>query len=163
MKVNGIKCEVMLLSWGETHNGGAKITLQLSSPEDLEPFKSMTLKKGKTTGQRMMAVLVEIGDDEQPVPADAPKAKTGPMCMLAVLWSRDKCFHAWLLENFEGVVMGAQAIGIVDDEQIAAWCIKKICGIESRKELDTSDFARARFDSEIRVPHAEWRKEHGLE
>lgn len=62
--------ELMLLSWRETHNGGASVTFQLADADDLHAFKRMTLKKGKVAGQRLAAVLVEIGDDEQPKTAE---------------------------------------------------------------------------------------------
>lgn len=61
--------EVQLAGWSETHTGGCKVTLWLPSSEDLEPFKSLTARKGNTAGHRFMAAFVEIGDDEQPVNA----------------------------------------------------------------------------------------------
>ncbi|WYX08203.1 hypothetical protein WJ978_19770 [Achromobacter xylosoxidans] len=59
--------EVMLAGWSQTHNGGAKVTFWLQDDTDLEAFKAMTVAKGKTAGQRLALVAVEIGDDEQPV------------------------------------------------------------------------------------------------
>lgn len=61
--------EVMLLDWSETAKGGAKIVLQLDGPDALEPFRTMTLAKRGIAGQRLMAVLVEIGEDEKPIGA----------------------------------------------------------------------------------------------
>lgn len=59
-----ISLEVMLLDWSETAKGGAKIVLQLPSPEDLEPFRKMTLAKRGVAGQRLAVAMVEIHDDE---------------------------------------------------------------------------------------------------
>lgn len=59
--------EMQLAGWSETHTGGCKVTLWVPSPEDLEPFKALTARKGNTAGHRMVAAFVEIGDDEQPV------------------------------------------------------------------------------------------------
>lgn len=58
--------EVQLAGWSETHTGGCKVTIWLPLPEDLEPFKGLTARKGNTAGHRFMAAFVEIGDDEQP-------------------------------------------------------------------------------------------------
>jgi len=72
--------ELMLAGWSETSTGGAKVTFFLPDAAALDVFRQMTVKKGNTAGQRFACVLVEIGDDEQPVtPDDAPKAATkGP-------------------------------------------------------------------------------------
>ena len=74
--IDTIQADVMLLGWSETHNGGAKITLQLADIAQLEPFKKMTLKKGKVAGQLMTAVFVEVDGNGQPVPPE-PEPGTG--------------------------------------------------------------------------------------
>ena len=56
----------MLAGWQETHNGGAKVIFWLPDASDLEVFRGLTVRKGNTAGQRFMAVLVEVGDDERP-------------------------------------------------------------------------------------------------
>jgi hypothetical protein len=81
----------MLLNWSVTANGGAKLVLQLPDEEALEPFKAMTLAKGKHAGQRLAAVFVEIGDDEKPVPQRRPGA--GPLAQLAGRWCEDERFQ----------------------------------------------------------------------
>jgi len=59
--------EVQLAGWSESHNSGAKVTFWLPTSEDLEPFRGLTSRKGNTAGHRFAMVLVEIGDDDQPV------------------------------------------------------------------------------------------------
>lgn len=59
--------EVQLAGWRESHNSGATVTFWLPSSDDLNPFRGLTAKKGNTAGHRFACVLVEIGDDEQPV------------------------------------------------------------------------------------------------
>lgn len=61
-----IESELMLAGWSESHSGGCKVTFWVQDSESLEPFKAMTVAKGKTAGQRLMAVFVEIGYDELP-------------------------------------------------------------------------------------------------
>lgn len=80
--------EMMLAGWSESHNGGAKVTFWLSDPSELDAFRAMTCRKGNTAGQRFAVMMVEIGDDEQPIPDVEGKAKAaneaaGPLCKAA--------------------------------------------------------------------------------
>jgi hypothetical protein len=59
--------EFQLAGWSESHNGGCKVTFWLADSSDLDAFRAMTVRKGQQAGHRLAAVLVEIGDDEQPV------------------------------------------------------------------------------------------------
>jgi len=148
--------EVMMAGWSDTHNGGAKVTFWLPDADSLEVFKGLTQKKGNTAGHRFMCVLVEIGDDEAPVDrlVEGPKPdfsdirprKVGPLCMLAVKWCRDPEFLNWLA---------------MDSEKGAASCVKVVCGIESRKELDTDPAAAERFHSLIRGPFSKYQLARG--
>lgn len=68
--------EIQLAGWSESHTGGCKVTFWLSSPDELAAFRTLTVRKGNTAGQRFMAALVEVGDDELPV-QPAPVADVG--------------------------------------------------------------------------------------
>lgn len=59
--------ELMLLGWSESHNGGRKVTFLVPDDCDEHPFKQFTVKNGKIAGQRFMAALVQVDDNEQPV------------------------------------------------------------------------------------------------
>ena len=88
--------EVMLAGWSETHAGGAKIVLWLPDADSLTAFRAMTVRKGNTAGQRFMAVLVEIGDDELPVaPPSAPVVQQtcGTVYTGGTKMSRSEWFH----------------------------------------------------------------------
>jgi hypothetical protein len=128
------KGEVMLAGWSESHNGGAKITFWLPESSDLDAFKSMTVAKGKMAGQRLMMVAVEIGDDEQPV---RPATPCGPISVLAFRLCKNPEFQNFLE---------------VENELAAANLIKKLCGIQTRRELDTNEDAALLFHSKFRVP-----------
>ena len=65
MSNHSFQGELMLAGWKDTHNGGATVTFWLPDPAELEVFRGMTAKKGNVAGQRFMAVLAEIGDDEK--------------------------------------------------------------------------------------------------
>lgn len=173
--IDTIQADVMLLGWSETHNGGAKITLQLADIAQLEPFKRMTLKKGKIAGQLMTAVFVEVDGNGEPVAPEpeAPAAKKRgggkfPLgyCGLAVMWSGDPVFIDFLVENFpqtHASCLDALGPGTHPIDLVGGWCLKKLCGISSRKELDTNDRARALFEMSVRWPYTAFRKERGLE
>lgn len=68
--------ELMLAGWKDTHNGGATVTFWLPDPAELDVFRGMTAKKGNVAGQRFMAVLVEVQDDEKTAAAPSPTGQT---------------------------------------------------------------------------------------
>lgn len=144
--------EVMLLGWSESHNGGAKVTFQLADPSDLEPFKAMTVAKGKTAGQRLACVLVEIGDDEQPVERHEEKPKGGTLAKLAGMWCNDPRFWEWLTKCCD------RPCSKTGD---AAHWIRQWCSVNSRTELDSDEEAAARFHSRIREPFSAYLKTLG--
>lgn len=133
--------EVMLAGWSQTHNGGAKVTFWLSDEDDLAAFKAMTVAKGKTAGQRLALVAVEIGDDEQP--KAQPEKKGGDLAKLAGRLCEDPDFLFW---------------ADVGDSEAAAQWIRNLCGVSSRAMLDHDLRAAAIFHQEIRKPFREWKE-----
>jgi hypothetical protein len=126
------KVELMLAGWSVTHNGGAKLTFWCNE-EDLEHFKHATVKKGNTAGQRYMAALVEIGDDEQP----ARKPPT-PLFTSAVMLCKSEEF-----QRFTDPQNVSQQTN--NPEEHASQYIKDFCRIKSRKDLDTDSTAASYF------------------
>lgn len=156
MKKPTFSGEIMLLGWRESHSGGATVTFQLSDPDDLEPFRRMTVAKGKTAGQRLACVLVEIGDDEQPAPIieteiKEDKPKGGELAKLAGIWCNDPRFWDWVSDNFQEVN---------NTHEAAEW-IRKRCDVTSRAELDSDKFARVIFHTVIREPFSAYLKGNG--
>lgn len=135
--------EVQLLNWSETHNGGAKIVLQLADTADLDAFKLMTVRKGKVAGQRLAVVMVEIGDDEQPVPQHEPRQRAGELCVMACTFCADPTFWEWL---------------DAEDEAEAKQHVLQTCGVDSRKQLDIEQSTAARFHALIREPFLNWKR-----
>ena len=168
--VQTIQVETMLLNWSETPNGGAKLVLQLASPDDLEPFKAMTLKKGNRAGQRLVAVFVEVDENEQPVPQEvkddgkavAHRLATSKfplgLCGLAVRWCDDENFEWWMRSQFAGRDYENWAATDTSKDMLL-----RVCGIKSRKELDTNDAAALVFLTEIKNPYIKYRREKGLD
>ncbi len=138
--------EMQLAGWSESHNGGCKVTFWLPSPDDLEAFRALTVRKGNTAGHRFMAALVEIDDEENPVepPPNVPAAETrkgvGPLAWEAIQLCRNSEFQAWLTgDGFCG-------------EAAVARMMRDLCGVQSRNEFDTDEKAGTRFIERIRIP-----------
>ena len=132
--------EVMLAGWQETHNGGAKITFWLPTPDLLEPFRLATVRKGKTAGQRYMAVLVEIDTDEKPVdhPSNAAHLKLTSAEFLDYAIS-----HA-PVQRMEW-----------DSARAREWA-KYTIGVKSLSEIDTDAAALERYHRLVRIPFDLW-------
>lgn len=59
--------EIQFVGWKDSHKQGPLVTFRLSDSSELDAFRGLTVRKGNQAGQRFMAALVEIGDDERPV------------------------------------------------------------------------------------------------
>lgn len=144
----GFEIEAMLLRWANSSSGGPQVVLQLRGEEDLEPFKSMTLAKGKIAGQRLQLVVVEIGEDEKP----KEKPKGGALSILAARWCQDEAFQFWLAAEFSHSWADNFSTGTPTHDRAAA-VLRKICNVSSRAELDHDAVAAHTFDTVIRRPY----------
>lgn len=97
-----------------------------------------------------MAVLVEIGDDEQPVSPAPRKDTRGPLCREACDYCKSRDFRQWIAADDSDSVT----------ETGAREFILNVCGVLSRKELDEQLTAGGRFVREIRVPFLRWLREN---
>ena len=122
--------EVQFRRYSDTSSQGQQVVFAVADREALEAFI------GKE-GRRFMAVLVEIGDDEQPV--QQPKEKIGPICREAIDLCSNPEFQLWV-NPIHPSSLDAKA-------RILAFC-----GVTSRRELDESTGARVAFIKRIRVP-----------
>jgi hypothetical protein len=148
--------ELQLAGWSESHNSGCKVTFWLQSSEDLEAFRALTVRKGNQAGQRFMAALVEVGDDEQPVQQPEPlKPRGGPLAKLAGMLCADPEFWVFLTHQFS-------LEEAVEGPLMAAEHIRRLCAIESRAELDSDPEAEAMFHRAIRGPWIKWCAARGL-
>ena len=154
--------EVQLAGWSESHNGGCRVTFWLAQPSDLDAFRAMTVRKGNTAGQRLACALVEIGDDERPVPPEPRKG--GELAKLAGKWCRLPEFVEFIRPIYDramggdgtrwGDVRPGEDFG-GDMAAYARHCLLMLCGINSRAELDHDAEAAGRFHRLIRLPFAE--------
>lgn len=86
-------------------------------------------------------------------PAGEPDAApaTVSLCALACMWCRDPAFQAWLELVYPQEWSEADTAGD-GPERVAGRVVRRVCGVASRKELDTNQEAARDFDALIREP-----------
>ena len=136
--------EMQLAGWSESHNGGCKVTFWLADSSDLEAFRVMTVRKGNTAGQRLACVLVEVGDDEQPVEPEPKRDQRGPLCREAIDLCASVDFWDWTLSSTSA--------------DAKHWLLGML-SIQSRKELDSDPEKGKAFVSMVRIPFMKWMRE----
>lgn len=146
--------EALLRRWSESSTQGVQVTFALADAGDLEPLKAKT-------GKRFACVLVEIGDDEQPVQGSfsnatlAKKERLGDLCYWSVMRCAEPTFWDFLGAQFPSADM-------VENKEEAALLLKYICQVDSRSEFDTDPAARERFNRLIRYPYQKWAIAKGI-
>lgn len=142
--------EVQFRRWSDSSTQGVQITFALPDSSDLEPLKAKA-------GKRFMAVLVEIGDDEQPVqpqPTEKPrrthKDTRGPLCREACELCVVPQFQEW-----------AATLGYTENEAGAKACVLNTCNVQSRKDFDADQMAGEVFIERIRIPFMHWQRRQG--
>ncbi len=156
--------EVQLRRWSESSTQGVQVTFALAESSELDKFKGLD-------GKRFMAVLVQIGDDEQPVTGNPATANTGKshiqreplgdLCWRAVQWCKDPVFYSFIAPVYDRA-LGGQGLGTGDiyvgrdvatREDFCRHAILVLCEIQTRKELDTNPEAARKFNELIRAPY----------
>lgn len=149
--------EVQLASWSVSHNSGAKVSFWLSDEDDIEPFKTLTARKGRMAGQRMMAVFVLIGDDEQPLDPDAETPRSNALSLSAVLLCRDPVFQGYVADSLKWSPASPK-----EREEQAAKFVRDYCRVSSRSELDASPTAAQLF-ARLMSEYRNWRRATGAD
>jgi hypothetical protein len=174
------KAEVMLAGWSESHDSGAKVTFWLPDASDLDVFRTMTVRKGRTAGQRFMCVLALIGEDEQPEPVDPPAPTPapplrwpassarrawrdlGPCAKQAIEWCGDQVFQEWIRPVYDRALGGdGSGWGDLSDADrapmkpadFARHAVLVLCDCVHRIDLDTDPSAKERWHDLIRKPY----------
>lgn len=160
--------EVQFRRYSDTSTQGQQVVFAVADREALESFIG---KEGK----RFMAVLVEIGDDEQPVdvrnsdnkpvtgnpvsadmgnPIAQRNQRLGDLAWRAVQWCKEPEF--WYFLNL------CTSGDVVDTEEKASRRVKFMCNVGSRKDIDSSPDAIQRFHAHIRGPYQKHLMARGL-
>lgn len=148
--------EMQLMNWGESSQSGAWVKFWIES-ESLESFRDLKTKSGKIAGHRMMAVLVEINDQEEPMQrepeplAAQEKPMGGDLARMAGVFCNDPVFWEFLMFAYPGK--------FITNEADAACAIRTLCCVKSRAELDHSISSSLIFHNEIRKPFLDWKEQ----
>lgn len=144
--------EVQFRRWSDSSTQGVQVTFALPDSTELEPLKGLE-------GKRFMAVLVRIGDDEQPLdpgsdPIQKPRRKDtrGPLC-------REACDYCELPEFWAWITADCPDYGPIPDEATARQWVLDTCQIKTRKALDTDSHAAQDFKKYVRIPFMRWQRE----
>jgi hypothetical protein len=87
-------------------------------------------------------------------PEDHHQPKGGPLAKLAGQLCHQAAFCEWLCDAFPSAFQAAVAESSGNKEEAAAIVIRKLCGVESRAEIDSNQEASTRFHRLIRIPYA---------
>jgi hypothetical protein len=150
MPATAFQGELMLAGWSETHTGGAKVTFWLPDADALDTFRSMTVRKGNTAGQRFMAVLVELNDDDTPKPVEPDKPKGGTLAQSAGMLCDTDLFQTY-------VVSKTDPEAGLSRNQWAADYIRQFCRVNSRADLDHSPTAKQLF-GQLMADYRAWQQ-----
>lgn len=144
--------ELMLAGWSDSHTAGAKVTFWLPDQEALEAFRHLTVRKGRTAGQRFMAVLIQIGDDDSPVNPgeDSSPRESHALARSAAVICREDAF-----QEFVASINGWTPSDAERREEMAANYVRGWCRVESRSELDRSPTAAQLF-ARLMTEYRDW-------
>jgi len=146
--------EAMLLSWSESP-AGRKVTFLLPAEPDHHPFRG--LKAGPAHGQRLALSVALIGDDETQEDVQKPAGKS--FAQRAGILCGKPAFYKFLTQM--NLMLAFEASGHGDpDAEAAAYAIRKICGVESRKDLIDGTPAGRKF-LELERDFNLWMRGHG--
>ncbi len=145
--------EVQLLGYGETDTSGPYIKLRLQDPADLSIFRGKDKRTTTKLGQRYQVMLIEVGDDEEPVDqsavknAQAAEIKGGPLAVRAARLCRDPEFYNYVLRTawYKHNAKLPNPSYYLTPEAMCRGFIIDYCNIRTRKTLDHDASAAAAF------------------
>lgn len=126
------KGEALLLSWSDS-SAGRKVTFLLPDEGEEHPFKGF--KCGPVHGQTFGVGCKEVTPGESEPEPDKPKRdyKESQIC---AMYCKNGQFQEWLAERFEDCWL-QECHGSASPEVTAARVVKRHCGMESRRALDS--------------------------
>lgn len=141
--------EVRFMRYADSSRQGASVTFALPDVSYLDRFRGME-------GKRFACVLIEIGDDEQPVdakpePAAPALPRGGRLAKQAGILCGQRAFQRQVEQSHPEQWRDAARRCDGDLAEAAAAVIREVCGIASRAELDHDAGAAERFT------HCFWR------
>ena len=130
-------------------------TLRISF--DIEPMHALdAFALFRAPGTPAAIAALQVGYAAVTDTPQEPTPKIGPLCMLAVKWCREPEFWTWLDSIAKDALHRSMR-----SEAGAASCVKRMCTVSSRKDLDT-DPAAERFHRLIRGPFIKYMQARGI-
>jgi hypothetical protein len=80
---------------------------------------------------------------------DSPKGKVGPRCLRAVMLCQEPEFWRW-------ITFASMSGAAPENDREASAIVKRVCGITSRRELDTDETAWDCFVKKFEAPYVQW-------
>jgi hypothetical protein len=95
-------------------------------------------------------VTFTVSDTEAKEIGGSTWAALGALCQSAIMLGKSEPFQQWV--SSQGAVVRTSTPGATaSPEECAAYYIRERCGVESRKQLDESDEAKAKFRDMMRA------------
>lgn len=135
--------EALLVNWGDTSSRGRTVTLELPQEDETHPFRDLAIRSGKQAGQRFALVVVQVGDDEQPV------VQEKKLSAQAAILCKDAGFRSFIAER---------SISVVETEEDAKNWMCSGAQVTSRKAFDTNSRAADWFLTQCKLPYEAHRK-----
>jgi hypothetical protein len=135
--------EMMLLQWAESSTRGRTVTFLLDETGEQHPFREFSIKSGKRAGQRFMAVLVELDENDQPVEQQMKLSQQ------AFIFCNDPQFWEWANER---------TFDNIDNADAARAFILNLLRITSRSQIDSDPEVADGFKRLILQPFNAYRK-----
>lgn len=164
-----MNAEVQFKGYSDGSRTGPCITFRLADAKMLDAWRG-------EEGQRYRLVAVKIGDDEEPQPprsaaapapgpavarapaAPARRERMPPLCEWAVYRCDEAMFQRWA--GLKARDMGVQAWPADTDwkkpQSVAKAVILVLAEVNSRKDIDASPRAAARFRQLVLQPYSTW-------
>jgi hypothetical protein len=144
------KGELQFVSYSDSSRGGPRVTFRLADRDELQQFIGLENK-------RLAAMLVEIQDDEtvaeEPAPARPAvrRERMAPLCEWAVMRCGEAPFQRWAAGHPDAPKYRKDT-----PDETAKAAVLFLCGIESRRNLDTDARAAQALHALVRKPYAAW-------
>jgi hypothetical protein len=116
-------------------DGSARVTIDFE-PQDVPAAFAMLGKPGQP-------IAVAALREGFAAASDKPSVKPGPLCLEAVRFCQMPEFQDWLKVTEEG----------------ANQWVRQVCGVSTRKDLDSLAEAGARYREHVRIPFMKYMRE----
>jgi hypothetical protein len=122
---------------------GRTVTVELPDDGELHPFHALAVRQGKKAGQRLAIVVIQIGDQEEPV------VQEHKLSQQAAILCRDPGFRSFIQDR---------SISLLETEEDVRQWMYHGAGITSRKAFDNDTRAANWFNTQCKMPYEAHRR-----